>query len=537
MSYRIVIADDEPKIIQLIRQLGHWEEFGIEIIAECSDGEQAFRCILEKQPDFVLSDIKMPVFDGIELIQKTREHGMDTLFVLLSGYRHFEYARSAIQLNVMDYLLKPIDEKQLNETLDKVCRQVDQLRTQKESHLRLSRFESQKGKEQLADLFWLLTDRQPDNVREFEKMTLQQCNATYHTQFGRECYQVLCTVSNLSGMLEQKDSLFSEKVTGFIQNCFKDLAVAYYYATFQGHIILLNFNEKDKNEIKKAVSVLYYNIQDLSEAYGNFRLNIGCSSIKYSNRELIKAFLEANATEWGRLIFLGNSIIEYRQLEKLPCFTLADLMTPEEESRLMESLKYLREEELGDLFAEVYKRSGKFNNANPESMNLVFWGLYSKIINSISIKTEQDRFHERYYYAYLEGKNFQQVMKNLYEVLEKYMLEEKQKLKEKLGKPLGEAVKFIKKNYMNQISAEDAAEAGNISTTYLSRLFKSEMKIGFNEYLTKIRMEESQKLLSETNHSIREIAGMVGYTDEKYYSRLFKKSTGIKPTEYRRLYG
>lgn len=210
---------------------------------------------------------------------------------------------------------------------------------------------------------------------------------------------------------------------------------------------------------------------------------------------------------------------------------------PEEENRLIESLKYLRGEEFSDLFAELYKRAGEFNHANPGSMNRIFYRLIMKITDGITEETEKERFYKDCYYAYLEGKNFQQVLKNLHEQLEKYLMEEQHKLTEKLGKPLGEAVKFIKKNYMNQISQEEAAKAGNISTTYLSRLFKEEMKIGFNEYLTQIRIEESKKLLSETNYSIKEIASLAGYVDEKYYSKLFKKTTGIKPTEYRRLYG
>ena len=73
MGYRMLIADDEKMIIQLIRQLGHWEELGIEIIDECYDGEDALESILTKRPDFVLSDIQMPVYDGIQLIEKVRE--------------------------------------------------------------------------------------------------------------------------------------------------------------------------------------------------------------------------------------------------------------------------------------------------------------------------------------------------------------------------------------------------------------------------------------------------------------------------------
>ncbi len=138
MGYRLIIADDEKKIIQLIKQLGHWNTLEIEIIDECYNGEQALESIIANRPDFVLSDIKMPVYDGVGLIERTRKLNLDTLFILLSGYRHFEYARSAIQLNVIDYLLKPIDEKQLNETLEKACKRIDQLREQKEKHQKLA---------------------------------------------------------------------------------------------------------------------------------------------------------------------------------------------------------------------------------------------------------------------------------------------------------------------------------------------------------------------------------------------------------------
>ena len=536
MGYRIMIADDEPKIIQLIRQLGHWEHYGIEIIDECHDGEQALQSILEKKPDFVLSDIKMPVYDGIELIQKTREKNMDTLFVLLSGYRHFEYARSAIQLNVVDYLLKPIDEIQLNETLEKVCRRIDQLREQKESHARLSKLEVEKGKNEQLEFWQLFIERNEEKRREFEIMDEENCNQVYHTNFKEGCYQVICTVSNLNGMLEQNDSLFSEKVDNFIMNCFKGLAVVHYFTTYQGHIIILNFDKKQQSEVKKAISVLYYSIRDLNEIYGNFRLNLGCSNVRYSCRELLKAFLEASSAEWGRLIFLGNNIIEYSQIETLPLFEQKELISEDELSRILDSVKYLRLEELSDMFAEIHKRTGQFNNANPRSMRQLFYGLLEKLVQAMQ-KEEVNRFYENYYYSYLEAKSFQQVIKNLYEFLGKYIVDEQKKIKEKLGKPLGEAVKYIQKNYMNQISQDDVAKAGNVSPTYLSRLFKDEMKIGFNEYLTKVRLEESKRLLSETNYSIKEISVMVGYPDEKYYSKLFKKITGIKPTEYRKLYG
>jgi two-component system response regulator YesN len=121
-------------------------------------------------------------------------------------------------------------------------------------------------------------------------------------------------------------------------------------------------------------------------------------------------------------------------------------------------------------------------------------------------------------------------------VLEKDLDEAQKHLKEKKGKPITMALRYMKENYGKQISLEEVAAAGNVSGNYLSRLFRDEMDIGFNDYLTQLRIEESQKLLAETNLPVKEIAIRVGYLDEKYYSRLFKKTTGIKPTEYRRIY-
>ncbi|MDY3918230.1 MAG: AraC family transcriptional regulator [Candidatus Limivivens sp.] len=127
-------------------------------------------------------------------------------------------------------------------------------------------------------------------------------------------------------------------------------------------------------------------------------------------------------------------------------------------------------------------------------------------------------------------------MKNVYLVLEKYLDEEQKKLREKMGQPITMAVRYIREHYGEQISLEDVAEAGNVSGNYLGRLFKEEMGVGFHDYLTQVRLEESEKLLAKTNLTIKEIAFQVGYLDEKYYSKLFKKVTGIKPTEYRRIY-
>ncbi len=537
MSYRIIIVDDEPKLVQLVRQLGHWEELHIEIVDECHNGEEAFASIVEKTPDFVLSDIKMPGCDGIELIQRVRDANLDPLFVLLSGYRHFEYARSAIQLNVMDYLLKPIDEEQLNETLKKVCARVDLQRLQKKESDVLTEYrtiQNQAGMEKFWRCLIYRDAGYADMKGAFD--SVEECNAAFHTSFGKECYQVLHIFTNLGSILGKEETAGSEGIDAFIHDSFADMAILYYNASYMGYVLVLNYDRENEARIRDAVRALYIKIRDLREIYGEFHVNIGCSRVKTDIAKLIEAEFEAHSAEWGRLVLLQSGVLDYAQIASLPQFSPEELITGQEKQRLGECIRYLRGEELGAIFEELYRRCGQLRNCHPGSFMDAFFGLSNLLVDSAAEAEAGNRMTEQAHFAYVNARSYAQAVQNLYMVCEKYIQEEQEKLKEKKGKPILTAVKFIKEHFREQISLEDVADGSNVSPNYLSKLFKSEMQVGFNEYLTQIRLEESQHLLAETNLSIREVASQVGYLDEKYYAKLFKKNTGIKPTDYRRIY-
>ncbi|MDO4274337.1 MAG: response regulator [Eubacteriales bacterium] len=533
MGYRIIISDDEKNVLRLIERLGHWKELDIEIVDCCQDGKTALESILRNKPDLVVSDIKMPVYDGIALIEKVKEQGLDTLFILVSGYRHFEYARNAIQLGVMDYLLKPIDEQQLNETLYKVCRKIDNLRENRE---KVQAYDIQ-TKQDMMKQFWEVLIR-ADEIEGAEYLkTEQDCNRVYGTEFNKPCYQVLSMATSLNAMLEHQNSLFSDKVRSFVNVCFAGSATVYYHTTYRGHIIILNF-EKDRNaDIKDAISVFFCNVRDLRNIYGDFRLNIGCSEVHYDIGTLRDAFIEANAAEWGRLVFLGNSIVEYRQVRYLSGFAQEELISEEEMKQLQECIKFIKQEEASRLFEKIYKRAAALNNANPQDMRRQYWIITWKLLELFEGLPEYTSMEERFYYAYLEAKNFQDIFKNIYLQIENYILSENEKLEEQHGKVLKIAVSYMKEHYMQAISQEDVAQAANVSSGYLSKLFKKELDIGFSEYLTQIRLDEAMHLLAETNLSIKDITQKVGYPNEKYFFKLFKKNTGIRPTDYRKLYG
>ncbi len=535
---KAIIADDEPKIIQLIRLLGNWEKFGIEIVDECHDGISALESIRKHRPDLVLSDIKMPDLDGLELIRITREEQIESRFILISGYRHFEYARSAVALNVVDYLLKPIDEEVLNKTLEKACVEIDQSRENKENREQLEIIRAKQNREKTAHfwedfIFWNYPERRE---RMQEKLrSVELCNGAYHTEFSEGCFMMVFMCSNIASLLTRHYSFLEDEMERRIDRYFGAYALYYYHVSYLGCIVALNFAPEHKKEVREGVSALYYSVRDLSEVYGEMYLNLGVSSIKEHIRDLKEAYYEAQSAEWGRLITMQNGVLDYSQIAGLRKVSDTEILSSSELDEIINCMKYLRREELGYVFRKFSERSGLYGNCYPGIMADVYFRITDAVREYIADENEQ--LLEKVNYCYLEARTFPQLVKKIYGVLDEYVEGEQKKSKEKLGKPIKEAVYYIRKNYAQPISQSDVAKAGNVSVTYLSRLFKEELGVGFNEYLTQVRLEESEKLLSETALSIKEIAAAVGYPDEKYYSRLYKKIKGIKPSEYRKIYG
>ena len=117
---RVLVADDEEKVCQLICKLIHWEELEMKLVGTASNGIGSLQMIEAEHPDLVLTDIRMPGYDGMELLKRARIQNPDMEFIIISGYSHFEYAQTAIRYGVSDYILKPVNEEALNATLQKV---------------------------------------------------------------------------------------------------------------------------------------------------------------------------------------------------------------------------------------------------------------------------------------------------------------------------------------------------------------------------------------------------------------------------------
>lgn len=540
MKFRIIIAEDERRMAELIAQLGHWNDLNIEIVDVCFNGVKALESIKKNKPDIVLTDIKMPGHDGIELIAKSKELGMDIAFIIISGYKHFEYAKSAMQYGVIDYLLKPIDETQLNTTLKKACAKVEEglqitdIKNELDTYKRIVKDNQYNSFwELLLSELWVINNT---NSLINDTFSVSECNNVYMTKFITGLFEVLCIRTNMDGILAE-NSLYQEKLKEIISRISQEELIIESYFSIEGVFVILNFKKEIEDLAKQSISALFYGIKNLTEIYGPFSITIGCSLIVENICELPRLLREAIGTENGRLIYGSDKILSYRMIRSLPHFSVNEVVTKEMVVKIKECYEFLKLEDLKELQEEIILKSNKFKNNNPwdmiEFQNYIVDLSLSQYIDDEEKKKELRREIMLSTYS-LES--FEKLLEVTFHKLMEYFKGYIQEQKDKRQQPVIEAIKYIDKNFAKPITLEMIAEMVGLSPTYFSKLFKTEVGKGFAEYLIDLRIEKSKKMLAETTDSVKTIAVNVGYMDDKYFSKLFKKNLGIKPTDYRKLY-
>ncbi len=540
MKFRIIIAEDERRMAELIEQLGHWNELNIEVVDICFNGVKALESIKKNKPNIVLTDIKMPGHDGIELIAKSKEFGMDIAFIIISGYKHFEYAKSAMQYGVIDYLLKPIDEIQLNETLKKACLKIEEglkivdIKNELDTYKKIVKDNQYNSFwEQLLSELWVLDG---ENSLISDTFSVSECNNTNMTRFLPGLFEVLCIRTNMDGILAE-NSLYQEKVEEIILHISQGELVIESYISIEGVFVILNFKKEIEDLAKQSISALFYGIKNLTELYGSFSITIGCSLISESICELPQLFREAIGAENGRLIYGSDKILSYRMIRSLPHFLVNEVVSKEMEVNIKECYELLKLEELKALQEEIIHKSKKFKSYNPWDMTEFQMYLVDlSLCNYIDDEEKKKELRREIILSTNSMESFEQLLEVTFHKLMEHFKGYIQDQRDKRQQPVIRSLKYIDKNYAKLITLEIIAEIVGLSPAYFSKLFKTEVGKGFAEYLIDLRIEKSKKMLAETTDSIKTVALKVGYMDDKYFSKLFKKKLGIKPTDYRKLY-
>lgn len=493
MSIKVLLIDDEPAIRKGLRNLIPWENYGFTICAEAGNAAEGLEKIKTLSPDLLMLDIRLPQKSGLDLAEEARADGYTGKIIILSGFSDFSYAKKAIEFGITAYLLKPIDEEELLEALEKVHTQLEE-----ESYLYAYSSQSvRKAKQNF--ILDIITG----------KLTFQPAIKLYDLDFSPDYYQLI--------LLFPAEGDFREDVMKKIQDLSK---LGGYIAENDGHYCLLlkgkkalfQFRIAEKmDELIYAIGELFH---DMDSCPGQYRL----LKKLYEERFF---FLKADNV-------LAVEMLSLELPEKLAAFDIIDYVEQIYTSITAGQIPQitLLMHEMEEYFMIQRMASGKTMRILITCYMQVVTPILEKYPKTAGQLPEDDCFA-----------NYVSACASLHEIIshmEHIFLLAANRIHSISNDNIVQKVRnYLDMNYgKSTLRLEMISDIFGYNSSYLGKIFTRETGLNFNAYLDKLRVEKAQLLLV-TDKRIYQIAEECGFHDVEYFTKKFKKYTGMTPSSYR----
>ncbi|MCL2865435.1 MAG: response regulator [Lachnospiraceae bacterium] len=533
-KWKILIADDEIRISMLIKTLVDWDKLGCICVGMADNGETAYQMIHEEKPDIVITDIRMPKCNGLELVQKTKEVYPDIKFVIISGYKEFEYARKALQYGVSHYLLKPIQEAELNKVLHVLVGEL------KQEHLAIEKLEE--IHETVSISRQIIKSNILESIINQEKEhNTKSLEEEYNLDISAESYLGLVLkldYRNYEAADWKQDEITINKIISVIDDQFEDHVKEKLICEKENLYIfvLLSYAKSEYKNIKDAINALLSEVQEYLIGFEHYEVTIGIGREREEFAQIRESIEEAKGAVDNRIKLGASRLIYAKNLSLDQKLEIDGFLLPFE-GRFQEAIttfsRPLLEQVVNDVFAKLQDKENVDYACSYEIARKLIIGFFSRLGAQGPI---EDSLRECLLNHVLQCYSFA----GLKSLLKKYLGDYLEKcflaIESEPVKPIKKAMQYIDEHYQEKIGLEELAEIVGLNPVYFSTLFKSETGLNFSAYLIKIRMAAAQQILCNSNETIAAVAAQVGYKDVRYFSQLFSKNVGVKPALYRKLH-
>lgn len=528
--YKLLIVDDEPLVQIGVKSMLNWGDYEIEVIGSAANGKQALDIIETNSPDIVITDIKMPIMDGLELTKYCIDNlKKPPVFIILTSYEEFELAKQAIKYNVIDYLIKlELDAKLLGECIKKAIVQVKNKK--EETHL------VSNGEELIAyaleEKFFVKLLYDLFESEEQLNMQLKDLKLDFHGDKFLACF---CEIYGLNEKMLQDEQILNQYVCTL--NMVKEIAVKYLKCfilslDYKHFAIICCFEKSKTDNINELVSASLEKVCLMISKYFNVHIKIGVGNAYDKLQAVNVSFEEARRC-------LNSGISEenmkfYSEFKKSNYLKdTVDIALFKED--LMKAFEEYNTESLYMILSQIMKifneQPDKYLQALDCACNILYLCLNllpdgEKCINGI-FSTEIDGYKSIY-----QKKNVEQITRWfswLRDKLCEYLEERKKNYK---NNTINHVKKYINGHLEDKLSLNEIASLHSISPSYLSALFKKYCDVGFSEYITQMKINKAKELLLKENYKVYEVSDMLGFESAFYFSKVFKKVTGYSPKEY-----
>ncbi len=532
--HKLIIVDDEEEVRKGIIQKIEWNRFNFEIAGEASNGREALDLIEENVPDVIITDITMPLMDGLELASFLKENYPTVKTVILTGFDDFKFAQQAIKYGVVDYILKPVMPKDINELIGKLESRINEEITQKEDAVMLRKHYNESLpiiREKFLTL--LVTGRPEEN--EVEKRVCE-----YGLKLDGDIFSVAAanidTTSFKNNVFEENDV---ELVKYAVLNISKEIMQKHSFGEVFYHednlVIIAGFRDCERNSVFGRTLAVLEEIRQNVEKFLKISITVGMGRLGYSLAKLREPYHTALTALEYKLIIGGNKVIFIEDLE--PQTTDNIIFDERKEKALISSIKFGSKDDVkravDSLFSDIYGMKASIRDCQMYLMEITV--SINKLARDFQLDTGEI-FGNAFtcYEDEYRNKSLDEVH-NRVEKLCINLMEHISNKRQNITEMLVEKAKdYIRNNYGdNELTIQKVADYLHISPSYLSMIFKKEAKVTFLKYLVKIRLEVAKELLGRTEMKTFQIAERIGYPEINYFSYFFKKNFGMSPREYR----
>ncbi|MFB9275417.1 response regulator transcription factor [Cohnella cellulosilytica] len=522
--YKVMIVEDEVIVRIGLKNSMDWSKYGMEVVADVSNGAEALAVYERDRPDLIVTDLKMPIMDGMELISAIRKQDQDTRILILSCLEEFEYARKAANLKVSGYILKlTMTIGEMEEVLASVREELRQ-RGQVSPAALNRRMNLETLKEKLIKdyLFYgVYSDSELDQL-------LKHMNAWIKPD---RIMMAIVETGQHFRLLERFNDERGELIHFTVLNVLNEILAKHrlgeaFHDRDNRYMLLLSFEDPlSEEELRLKLNELLDNIRKAMNTYFNVPVFGYVSS------------LGQGFASWKKMYQQCSEGMSARYFSASSFVFASDRVYAREDAGWKEAVKAAcaRWERLGgtcrrDLQREVELRMERQPPYSEAEWKRLLAGLADWTCRYLGLPEEQD--------SPSSGDKIMgsPTIHDSVQVWETH-LEETAKLREavrSVSKEVADAVQYVHRRYDQNLSLRDISDYVRLSPNYLSLLFKKEMGMNLIEYLTEYRIDKAKELLRSTSLKTYEIADNVGVKDSAYFSRIFKKTTGMSPLEFRK---
>ena len=510
--YKILIADDEKITLDAITFIINKNLKDIQCETARS-GREAIDKSDTFNPNIIIMDIKMPGINGIEAIKAIKSKAENVYFIIISAYEQFEFAKEAVELGVIAYLLKPINKSNLIQTVQKCMAKIYGEKQKRQKDIEdMERYENMLPLIEDSFIYSIFIEDQPESINKYKQiLSIDEDGGCiivleFHSELGVYDHDFYSYVKNL---MEYKCRCFTGPI---VINRMVAFVPEEKGTEYEKRLNLINFSEYIIKKIKSHVNDI-----DVSIGIGSFK---NFDELNTSYKEALRA-----------LSFTKNN--EVNHIKDIERFESKCESYPQDEiKKLIYVCSIGDEEDAVSIFDKIYssiysKVEGSFEklrNSIFKIIMLFYKNIDISLFNKQSYTSSISEFMKCSTSCELEAwcrNNIKDVCSDI-----------KNEKERDTSKIIVKAKKYIYDNYDKDITLDEIAKVVSVSPYYFSRLFKEETNENYIDYLTSVRIKKAKYFMESLNMSVKEICYKIGYNDPNYFSRLFKKIEKITPTEY-----